>query len=289
MLEENKAIARRYYDEIMNRSNLDTIDELMSADFTFTIPTHPEPYYGPEGFKKLVTMLHRAFPNVHLTVEHLIAEGDTVVGHWTGSGTHKGVLHTVMGDLPGSGKRFVIDGMSWLRIVDGKIIESLANEDTLGLLQQIGVLPSQLIPVSTTAKENKAIVARYFDEILNQGKLSIVDEIMSSNFAFRIPTLPEPVRGHEGMKQFVTGLRNGFPDIHFIVEREAAEGDKVASRWRIVGTHKGEFLGVPPTGNRVEDRGVDIFRISDGKIAEMWVNENDLGLMQQLGAIPSPK
>jgi ketosteroid isomerase-like protein len=87
--EVNKAIARRYYDEIMNGANLDTIDELLSPDFIFTIPTHPEPYHGPEGFKQLVTMLHGAFPDVHLTVEHLIAEGDTVVGHWTGSGTHK--------------------------------------------------------------------------------------------------------------------------------------------------------------------------------------------------------
>jgi steroid delta-isomerase-like uncharacterized protein len=234
-------------------------------------------------------MLHGAFPDVHLTVEHLIAEGDTVVGHWTGSGTHNGVLHTIMGDIPPSGKRFVIDGMSWLRIVDGKIVESLANEDTLGLLQQIDVLPSNSVPISTTPQENKAIVARYFNEVLNQGKLEVVDEIMSPNFAFRIPTLPEPVRGPEGMKQFVTGLHNGFPDIHFTVEREAAEGDKVASRWKIVGIHKGEFLGVPPTGNRVEDQGVDIFRIADGKIAEIWVNENDLGLMQQLGVIPSGK
>jgi steroid delta-isomerase-like uncharacterized protein len=289
MSEQNKAIARRYYDEIMNGANLDTIDELLSPDFMFTIPTHPEPYHGPEGFKQLVTMLHGAFPDVHLTIEHLIAEGDTVVGHWTGSGTHKGVLHTVMGDLSGSGKQFVIDGMSWLRIVDGKIVESLANEDTLGLLQQIGVLPSNSVPISTSPEENKAIVARYFNEILNQGKLEVIDEIMSPNFAFRIPTLPEPVRGPEGMKQFVTGLRNGFPDIHFTVEREAAERDKVASRWRIVGTHKGEFLGIPPTGNRVEDQGVDIFRIADGKIAEIWVNENDLGLMQQLGVIPSGK
>lgn len=289
MSEENKAIARRYYDEIMNRANLDTIDELMSPDFMFTIPTHPEPYHGPEGFKQLVTMLHGAFPDVHLTVEHLIAEGETVVGHWTGSGTHKGVLHTVMGDIPGSGKGFVIDGMSWLRIVDGKIVESLANEDTLGLLQQVGVIPSESASISTSPGENKALVARYFNEILNQGKLDVVEEIMSPDFAFRIPTLPEPVRGFNGMKQFVTGLRNGFPDIHFTVEREAVEKDKVASRWRILGTHKGEFLGIPPTGNRVEDQGVDIFRVANGKIAEMWVNENDLGLMQQLGVIPSSK
>jgi steroid delta-isomerase-like uncharacterized protein len=288
-VEVNKAIARRYYDEIMNRANLDTIDELMSPDFIFTIPTHLKPYYGSEGFKQLVTMLHEAFPDVYLTIEHLIAEGDTVVGHWTGSGTHQGILHTVMGDLCGSGKRFVIDGMSWLRIVDGKIVESLANEDTLGLLQQIGVLPSNSVPISTTPEENKAIVAQYFNEVLSQGKLNVIDEIIAPDFTLRIPTLHEPFRGPDGMKRFVTGLHAAFPDIKFTVERQIAEKDKVASRFTSLSTHQGEFQGIFPTGRSIKDQGVDIFRIAHGKIVEVWVNENALGLMQQLGVIPSLK
>jgi steroid delta-isomerase-like uncharacterized protein len=284
----NKAIARRYYDEIMNQANLATIDELMSPDFLFTIPTHPEPYHGPEGFKELVTMLHGAFPDVHLTVEHLLAEGDTVVGHWTGSGTHTGgPLHTVMGDLPKTGKHFVIDGMSWLRIVDGKIVESLANEDTLGMMMQLGVLPSPPAPPATTTVENKAMVRRYFGELLSEGKLEVIGEIFSPDCAFRIPTLPEPVRGHQGLHQFVIGLRTGFPDIQFTVERMMGEGDKVAARWTITGTHQGTFLGVAASNNKIKDQGVDIFRVAGGKIVEIWVNENDLGLMQQMGAIPS--
>src|SRR5688500_17501000 len=97
--EQNKAIAQRYYSEIMNARKLTTIDELMSPECLCTIPTNPDPYHGPEGFKKLVTMPRCAYPDVHLTVEHLLAEGDTVVGHWTARGTHTGgALHTVMGD-----------------------------------------------------------------------------------------------------------------------------------------------------------------------------------------------
>jgi steroid delta-isomerase-like uncharacterized protein len=287
--ERNKAIAARYYGEIMNAGNLATIDELMSPDFLFTIATHPDPYHGPEGFKKLVTMLRGAFPDVHLTVEHLLAEGDTVVGHWTARGTHTGgALHTVMGDIPASGKPFKIDGMSWLRIVDGKIVESLANEDTLGLLCQLGVLPAPPTPrPATTPRENRSIAHRYFYELMNEGRLAIIPEILTPDFAFRIPTLPEPVHGHEGMTRFVTGLRAAFPDLHFTIDREMADGDKVAVRWIITGTHKGEFLGAPPSGNRIKDQGVDIFRFRDGKIAEIWVNENDFGLMVQLGVIPA--
>lgn len=287
--EENKGIARRYYREIMNEGNLAVIDELIAPDFIFTIPTHPDPFHGPEGFKQLVTMLHTAFPDLHLTVEHLLAQGDTVVGHWTGSGTHTGgPLHTVVGDIQASGRAFTIDGMTWLRIVNGKIEESLANEDTLGLLTQLGVIPSSgATPQSGSTKDNETLVSRYFNEVLNWGKLEVIDEIAAPNFAFRIPTLPEPVRNPEGLKQFVTGLRNGFPDIHFTVGREIADGDKVAARWTITGTHLGLFLGIPPTGKRVQDQGVDIFHIVGNKILEIWVNENDLGLMQQLGVIPS--
>lgn len=284
----NRAIARRYYDEILNQGKLEVIDELMSSDFLFTIPTHPEPYHGPEGFKNLVTMLRGAFPDVHISVEHLLAEGDTVVGHWKGSGTHTGgKLHSVMGDIPATNKHFVIDGMSWLRIVDGKIVESLANEDTVGLLMQLGIIPNENPPATTTPEENKAITRRYFSELMSDGNLDVINEIVHPDFAFRIPTLPEPVRGRDGMNAFVNGLRAGFPDIQFTVERIMADGDKVAARWTITGTHEGTFLGVPASGNPIKDQGVDIFRFVNGQIIEIFVNENDLGLMQQMGAIPS--
>ena len=288
--EVNKAIARRYYDEIVNRGNLQTIDKLISPNFIFTIPTHPETSYGFEGFRQIITMLHGAFPDVHLKIEHLIAEGDTVVGHWIESGTHTGSpFHTVMGDIPPTGKRFIIDGISWLRIVNGKIVEFLANEDTLGLLQQLGVLPSKSVPISSSVEENKAIVTRYFNEILNQGKLDVIDEIIAPNFTLRISSLHKPFRGSDGMKQFVTGLRAAFPDIKFTVERQIAEKDQVATRFTSISSHQGEFQGIPPTGRSIKDQGVDIFRIADGKIVEVWVNENAFGLMQQLGVIPSSK
>jgi len=287
--DQNKEIAQRYYKEIMNQGNLATIDELMSPDFLFTIPTHPDPYRGPDGFKNLVTMLRGAFPDVTLSVEHLVAEGDTVVGHWTGRGTHTGgPLHTVMGDIPATGKSFTIDGMSWLRFKDGKIIESLANEDTLGLLTQIGVLPRPPQPAPATSPEqNKQITRRYFRELMNEGRLEVIPEILTPDCIFRTQALEEPIHGHEGMRQFVIGLRAAFPDLEFTIDRECAGGDKVATRCYFTGTHLGPFMGAPPSGNRIKDQGIEIFRIRDGRIAEAWVNENDLGLMQQMGALPA--
>jgi steroid delta-isomerase-like uncharacterized protein len=281
--ESNKALAHRYYREIVNEGDLRAIAELLSVDMLFTTGR------GRSAFTQEIIGLRRACPDFRVAVELMLAEGDTVVGHWTGSGTHIGeALPTRMGEVRPTGKRFTIDGMTWLRIVDGKIVESLTNEDSLGLLLQLGALPNARQPVALSSpEENKQIVSRYFAGLLSEGNLNLIMELFAADCAFRIPTLPEPVRGQEGMRQFVTGLRTGFPDIRFTVERLLAEGDKVAARWTINGTHHGPFLGIPATGNAIRDQGTDIFRIVDRRIAEVWVNENDLGLMQQLGAIPA--
>ena len=114
-------------------------------------------------FKNLVTMLRGAFPDLKFTIEHLLGEGDTVVGHWTARGTHTGTaLKTLRGDIPAQGKPFVIDGMSWLRFKDGKFVEARINEDTLGLLQQIGAIPGPPRPEPSSTEANKAMVRRYF-------------------------------------------------------------------------------------------------------------------------------
>ena len=287
-VEAKKAIAHRYYQEILNEARLDVIDELMSPDFMFTIPTHPDPYYGPDGFKDLVTMLHGAFPDVHLKVTHLLVDGDTVVGHWLGSGTHiGGPLHTVKGDIPASGKNFVIDGVSWLKIVDGKIVESLANEDTLGLMQQIGVIPAA--PSTTSPEASKARSRQFFEEIVAGGHIEQIAELVTPDFILHLPALPTPVRGQGGLERFVATMRTAFPDIRYTLEREMCDNTMTALRWHMTGTHKGPFRGMPASGNTVTMQGVSLFRLEAGQIAEVWINENDLGLLEQLtAASPEP-
>jgi predicted ester cyclase len=169
-------------------------------------------------------------------------------------------------------------------------MESRANEDTLGLLRQLGALPqpggSIQVP-SPVVNEN--LIRRYFDEVMNAGKLEVIDEIVDPGFSFHIPTLSAPVRGPDDFKQFVTVLRTAFPDLHFNVEKHIIEGAQAAARWTFSGTHRGPFLDAMPTGIRVTDQGVDLFLFLNARIVTIWVNENDFSLMQQIGLLPANK
>ncbi|MBL0174612.1 MAG: ester cyclase [Ignavibacteria bacterium] len=281
----NKTLARRYFLELLNAVNEKSAYELLSDDFIFTLPTHPEPFHGPEGFIGLAKMLHGSFPDFYIFPADMVAGDDWVITRWRGGGTHTGTpLVTIKGDIPANGQSFEIDGMTWHTIKNGKIVESIGHEDTLGLLFQLGVIPSPpAAPPVTTSEQNIALALRYFSEIMSQGKLEVVEEILDPSFAFIIPTQPAPIVGYEAFKGFVMYLRNAFPDIQFTSLRHTCEGDKVASRWTIAGTHQGEFLGMPATGHSIKDFGIDIFTIRNGKIVSVHVNENDFGLMQQLG------
>lgn len=138
-----------------------------------------------------------------------------------------------------------------------------------------------------SAEENKALVRRYVEEVVNQGNLDLLDEIFAPGFV-EYGADTDQVSGVEDSKQFFDMLRSGFPDFQGTIEDLFAEGDKVVLRFTFRGTHQGEFMGIAPTAKQVTMSGIDIFRIADGKVVELWGQEDMLGIMQQLGAIPEP-
>ena len=122
-------------------------------------------------------------------------------------------------------------------------------------------------------EENKAIARRALEEIFSgQGNLEVADEIISPNFVGHDPVSPEDSRGPEGVKEFAMMYRNAFPDVQLSVEDQVAEGDMVVTRWTASGTHREEFLGVPPTGSQITMSGIEFDRVIDGKIDEAWVS-----------------
>jgi steroid delta-isomerase-like uncharacterized protein len=140
--------------------------------------------------------------------------------------------------------------------------------------------------MSTLQEQNKSLVHRFFEVGINENKLDILDEIIASNYVNH--DLPAPAPGPEGLRQVVSMFKAGFPDLHATVEATIAEGDRVATRGTITGTHNGPFMNIPPTGKSVKVPFTDIWRIENGKAVENWVQMDMLGLMQQLGLIPTP-
>jgi steroid delta-isomerase-like uncharacterized protein len=142
--------------------------------------------------------------------------------------------------------------------------------------------------MTNTREKNREVTRRCFEEVLSDGRLETIDEIMRPDVVFNIATIPDGVHGINAYKDFVRGLRVAFPDGVFSIDRQIiAEETRTAVYWSFKGTHKGPFLGVPPTGKVVTDQGIDIIHFASGKITDIWANEDAFGLMKQLGVIPA--
>jgi len=133
------------------------------------------------------------------------------------------------------------------------------------------------------SEQNKTLARRWFEDLFSRGDLDTANEILCADFVDHLPR--EEERGIEELKHYVSSYRTAFPDIQDTVEEIVAEGDKVVVRWRSRGTHQGEFMGVAPTGREVAFTGMRLFRIAENKIAESWVNIDERGLQEQLGAV----
>ena len=134
-------------------------------------------------------------------------------------------------------------------------------------------------------QDNSAIVRRFVDEVINQGKMDSAGEFVWEDVVEQVP-LPGQGPGLEGLKDVLRGMRSAFPDIDFSIKEQVCEGDKVASRFEWTGTHKAEFMGVPATGRQVRVWGVVIDRLEAGRIKDTRILMDALGLMMQLGALP---
>jgi steroid delta-isomerase-like uncharacterized protein len=138
-----------------------------------------------------------------------------------------------------------------------------------------------------SAEENKEIVRRFFEEGPSKGNLNVADELLSPDFILHVPLPSSP--GIEGINEVITACRAAFEHLNVTIEDMVADGNNVAARFTARGIHKGDFMGLPATGKPITMTGIEIFRIKDGKIAELWGEANLLGLMQQLGIIPVPE
>lgn len=133
-----------------------------------------------------------------------------------------------------------------------------------------------------STEDHKALLRRRVEDIWNNGNMGAIDELIASDYVSN----GQPI-GREGFKQFVTIVRSAFPDLRFTIDDMVGESDKLAVRYTGQGTHQGEFSGILATGKPVTIRGIDMFRVANGKIAEEWLSFDQLGMLQQMGVIPT--
>jgi steroid delta-isomerase-like uncharacterized protein len=134
--DNNKAVYWRYIQEVFNEGRLDRLNELLAPDYTYH-EAPPGTPAGAEGIRQVVTQFRGAFPDLKITIEEQIAEGDRVCSRATTRGTHKGPLF----GIPATGKSVTMTGITWVRVVDGKITDSWVKNDVFGLMSQLGVIP----------------------------------------------------------------------------------------------------------------------------------------------------
>ncbi len=136
-------------------------------------------------------------------------------------------------------------------------------------------------------EENKAAVRRFVDEVQSQHRLDLVDELFAPDYIdHAVPVGMPPARGTAYFKQFYTTMLRALPDAQATIHDQIAEGDKVTTRKTFRGTHRGEFMGIPPTGKEVELLVIDIFRVTGGKLAEHWGTWDRLSIFEQIEAMP---
>src|ERR1700722_15761510 len=140
---------------------------------------------------------------------------------------------------------------------------------------------------SKTMKTNGDIVRQFIEHVINRGEIDVLDQFFWEEMVEQAP-FPAQGQGIEGWKDVLRGLKAAFPDMHWTIEEQIAEGDKVLSRFEWPGTHSGPFLGVPATHRAVKTWGMVIDRFEGGRIKDTRIIMDTLALMVQLGVIPKP-
>lgn len=138
-----------------------------------------------------------------------------------------------------------------------------------------------------STETNKATVRRMLEQVWNGRRVNLIDEFFTEDIESHVIGFPSS-SGLEEARENLTQILDAFPDQQLTIEDEIAEGDKVVVSWKAHGTHQGDIYGIPATGKKFTNSGMTIYRLENAKIAEQWFIGDNLGLMQQLGVIPTP-
>jgi predicted ester cyclase len=251
---------------------------------------------GVDAFNERLRLFLTAFPDIRFTVDLTAVEGDLGATLWTATGTHRGEWQ---GIAP-TDREVTWRGINIFRIACGLIAESWGEADHIGLRQQLGAADVPA-PAATPAEDadavepaagatpcpddspeaNVAVARRWTEEVWTKQDLAVLDEIFDPNGVHHGAAF-STVRGPEAVKAAIQRQLQTFPDMALTVDMTIADGDLVVVRWSGTATHAGPFLGIEPTDKKVDLTGINVYRLSCGRIVESWSEINALDLLRQL-------
>jgi predicted ester cyclase len=268
-VEVDEDTVRRTYDEIFCRRNLAFVDEAFSADVVLHSPLQPEPIVGRAAVKEIVGRILAGFSDFDVTVEDVITQGDTSMVRYTMRGTHDGDYF----GIPATLSRVEVSEQELVRLEDGKVREVWLVFDVARLLGQLGMLP----PLGRIPTPVARLLARRRSRPV---RASTARPLAEPALVDALERLREPLPA---------ALRDGFSDLRVFVEQVVVAGDGVGVRATIRGTHGGEFMGVAATGAEIEIPVHEVVRLRGGRIRDVHVAVDLVGVARQLGVMPPPE
>ncbi len=275
-LDADQSVIMKYVD-VWNKGDMSLADEVLTANVA---RVGPDARFSPSGIanvKAYITEARETYRDLKMTINKLESDADRVIMSWTFRGTYAGT------EFPeAAGARVRTTGTSIYRVVGGKIAEERVSWDVLGVYHQLGVAPPQ-----DRTRANIALFRRFIHELYEIGNLDAAYEIVAEDHVFHVPAGSDFVHGRDAVRKRAAMLRGVFPDLRFSIDEIFATGDMVAAHWTFSGTHRGDFLGVAPTGKRVIIEGLSMERIEDGQLAESWGSWDTGEFLSQVG-VKSP-
>ena len=291
--EKNTAVFLWFLDVVWNKYDGAALGEFLSS----TALVHGDTFAGGElpgleGFGMFAMTAITAFPDVHFSVDDIIAVEDKVAVRLTFTATHGGPFL----ELPASGNSVAGKDLIIYRFADGKIEEAWLQLDGLGIMVQMGLIPpmgttdffwgapSPATGATGTPEENGAIASRDLLEVWNEGNFPLIDEIIDEDFvgSYDTMTLVGPV----DYAQYVSATLATYPDYHITIEDVVAVGDLVFLRTTVSATHLGPLGTIPATGMPWTEDAIVMYRIANGKIVEAWHLIDMLSVLMQIGIVP---
>jgi len=284
VLAQNKNIANKFLVDLLSEGQLEIADEIMASEVVIHSEDSFTPDFGtgPEAMKQIVGLYRGTFPDLTIDIDEIIAVSDRVIAHFTINGTQTGDLP----GIPATGTKVAIPGIDIYQIQEGKIVEFWHTADTLGLMKSVGAVSEEPSSDSTVLAQHKNLANQFLVDLLSEGNLDIADEIMAPDLVIHLEDsfTPDFGTGPEAMKQIVGLYRNTFPDLTIDIDEIIATGDRVIARFTINGTQTGDLPDIPATKRAVSIKGMDMYRIQAGKIAEFWHTADTLGLINRLSS-----